>query len=138
VNDYDDIIHLPHHQSTKHPQMSPADRAAQFSPFAALTGYHAAVQEAGRLTDRKVDLTEDEKAALDEKIRLLLDRLGEQPEIAVTYFLPDLKKDGGSYQTVSGQLKKVDFVERILVFAEETAIPMDDVVDIESPLFQAE
>jgi hypothetical protein len=135
VNDYDDIIHLPHHQSTKHPQMSPADRAAQFSPFAALTGYGAAVQEAGRLTDRKVDLTEDEKATLDEKMRLLLDRLGEQPEIAVTYFLPDLKKDGGSYQTVTGRLKKVDFVERMLVFADEAAISMNNVVDIESDMF---
>ena len=99
---YEDIINLPHHVSKTRPQMSMLDRAAQFSPFAALTGYDAAIKETGRLTDEKIEMDEDRKAALDMKQAYLIEMIDEQPEISVTYFLPDTKKSGGSYVTVTG------------------------------------
>ena len=89
---YDDIIHLPHHVSQTRPRMSAADRAAQFSPFAALTGYGAAVTEAGRLTDQRIELTESEKETLNERLLLLREQLAEPPEVTITYFQPDEKK----------------------------------------------
>lgn len=97
MNDrYDDIIHLPHHISKTRPQMSMMDRAAQFSPFAALTGYDAAIKETGRLTDEKIELGEETKAVLDRKQSYLSDMISVQPEITVTYFLPDERKSGGT------------------------------------------
>ena len=107
MQDYEDIIHLPHHVSETHPRMSRLNRAAQFSPFAALTGYGAAIQEAGRLTDRKIQLDEDSQAVLDRKLAILREQLSKHPEVAVTYFQPDGKKDGGAYASFSGQVKKI-------------------------------
>ena len=125
---YDDIIHLPHPTSPRHPRMPMVDRAAQFSPFQALTGYGEAIQETARLTGEKVELTEDEKAVLDEKLRLLTDTGN---EAAFTYFQPDGKKSGGAYITVFGTVKKVDPLEGQLVLADGTAIPIDDIMEIE-------
>ena len=96
---YEDIINLPHHISSKRPQMSMLDRAAQFSPFAALTGYDDAIHETGRLTDEKIDLSEEEKEALDRKQQILMERLCDHPALTVTYFVPDPKKSGGAYVT---------------------------------------
>ena len=133
---YDDIINLPHHVSTTRPQMSMLDRAAQFSPFAALTGYDAAIKETGRLTDEKIELDEDRKAALDMKQANLIEMIDEQPEISITYFLPDTKKSGGAYVTVTGNLKRFDEYERLLILTDGKKIPMDDIADIESDLFR--
>lgn len=125
---YDDIIHLPHPTSARHPRMPMADRAAQFSPFAALVGHGAAIEETARLTDRKIELTEDEKALLDEKLRLLLEAGGEG---VFTYYLPDERKDGGAYVTAEGAVKKIDPLERRVVLKNGTAIPIEDILEIE-------
>ncbi|OUQ23826.1 hypothetical protein B5E80_08670 [Flavonifractor sp. An135] len=136
MNDrYDDIIHLPHHVSKTRPQMSMMDRAAQFSPFAALTGYDAAIKETGRLTDEKIELGEETKAVLDRKQRYLSDMISVQPEITVTYFLPDERKSGGTYLSVTGKLKRIDEYERMMILTDGKKIPLDDIMDIESNLF---
>lgn len=125
---YDDIIHLPHPTSPRHPRMPMVDRAAQFSPFQALTGYGEAIQETARLIGEKVELTEDEKTVLDEKLRLLTNT---GDEAAFTYFQPDGKKSGGTYVTVLGAIKKLDPLEGRLVLADGTAIPIDDILEIQ-------
>lgn len=136
MENYDDIINLPHHVSSTRPQMSMLDRAAQFSPFAALTGYDAAIKETGRLTDEKIELDEDTKAALDMKQAYLIEMIDEQPEITIIYFLPDARKAGGAYVTVTGNLKRFDEYERLLILTNGKKIPMDDIADIESDLFK--
>ena len=133
---YDDIINLPHHVSKTRPQMSMVDRAAQFSPFAALTGYDAAIKETGRLTDEKVNLSEEEKEALDRKQQILMEWLGDHPALTITFFVPDEKKSGGAYMTKSVNLKKIDEIERVMLLTDGTKIPLDDVVEIESELFR--
>lgn len=125
---YDDIINLPHPTSARHPRMPMADRAAQFSPFAALVGHGAAIEETVRLTDRKIELTEDEKAILDEKLRYLLEAGG---EAVFTWFLPDEKKDGGAYVTNLGTIKKIDPLQGIVVLMDGTVIPIEDILEIE-------
>lgn len=104
---YDKIINLPHHVSSTHPHMSMIDRAAQFSPFAALTGYDAAVKETARLTEQKIELDEYEKAALDQRILLLQEHLKELPEVTITHFVPDERKDGGKYFSITEAVKKI-------------------------------
>lgn len=128
---YDDIISLPHHVSAKHPSMPAADRAAQFAPFAALTGFGAAITETGRLTDEKAELDEYEKAALNEKLSVIAERLDEHPTAAITFFQPDEKKSGGAYVTVTGAVKKIDEYKRRVVLTDGKAIPIDDIMDIE-------
>lgn len=132
---YDDIIGLPHHVSATRPRMSMIDRAAQFSPFQALTGYGAAIQETGRLTDRKIELSEDERILLDMKQQILLDNIRECPDVSITYFIPDERKAGGSYVTVTGNVKKIDDYQRLLILTDRAQIPLDEIVDIESELF---
>ena len=132
---YDDIIGLPHHVSATRPRMSMIDRAAQFSPFQALTGYGAAIQETGRLTDRKIELSEDERIVLDMKQQILLDNIRERPDVSITYFIPDERKDGGSYVTVTGNVKKIDDYQRLLILTDRAQSPLDEIVDIESELF---
>ena len=133
---YEDIIHLPHHVSSKRPQMPMIDRAAQFSPFAALTGYDDAISETGRLTDKKIDLSEEEKEVLDRKQQFLLEKLDKRPALTVIYFVSDAKKSGGAYVTKSGNLKKIDAIERWMQLMDGTKIPLDDVADIESELLR--
>lgn len=130
---YDDILRLPHPTSERHPRMPVRDRAAIFSPFAALTGHGAAIAETARLTQRRIELDEDGKTKLDWKQQMLGQIIDQRPEVTVTWFKPDEKKDGGSYVTASGQLKKTDGVERLLVLTDGTRIPLDDILDIESP-----
>lgn len=132
---YEDIIHLPHHVSTTRKPMSMIDRAAQFSPFSAIVGYDAAIRETARLTDEAIELEEDRKAELDRKLRVLTEKLAEHPEITITYFQPDEKKDGGAYVTVSGQLKKIDDFERVITLMDGGKVPVDHVVDVESKIF---
>lgn len=132
---YDDIINLPHPTSTKHPWMPMSDRAAIFSPFAALTGHAAAIQETARLTDQRMELDENTKAMLDLKQQILADRIAERPEISVVWFRPDARKEGGQYVTTVGQLKKVDDIARILQLADGTTIPLDEVLELRSDCF---
>lgn len=128
---YDDIINLPHHVSAKRPQMPNENRAAQFSPFAALTGYDAAIEETARLTDERIVLSEEEIAILSEKLRMVIDRLDERPQIAITYFQPDGTKDGGAYITASGAVKKIDNVESVVIFVSGDRIAIADIIAIE-------
>lgn len=125
---YDDIINLPHPTSARHPRMPLADRAAIFSPFQALVGHGAAIEETARLTDHKIELTEDEKAVLDEKLRLLLETGAPG---TFTWFLPDEKKDGGAYVTNLGTIKKIDPLQGIVVLMDGTVIPIEDILEIE-------
>ena len=132
---YDDMIDLPHPTSNKHPRMSIQDRAAIFSPFAALSGHGAAIAETARLTDQRMELDEDTKAELDQRQAVLLEHIEEQPEITVTWFQPDGRKDGGAYLTVTGRLKKIDEAARTLILLDGTSIPLEDVVGLESEWF---
>lgn len=128
---YEDIIHLPHHVSTVHPRMAISDRAAQFSPFAALTGYGYAIQETARLTDEFSDLDEHVKGALDEALGFVQEHIREQPVVTITYFQPDGQKDGGSYLAVTGAVKKVDTFGRKIILADKTAVPMEYVIGLD-------
>lgn len=131
---YDDIIHLPHHVSSKHPQMPVYDRAAQFAPFAALTGHDAAIQETARLTDERAELDEHEKAQLDERLRMVQETLADQPNVTVTYFQPDGRKSGGTYVTVTGNVKKIDMYDHALIMTDGLRIPLDEIFGIEGEL----
>ena len=124
---YDDMLHLPHPNSTRHPRMPISERAAIFSPFAALTGHAGAIAETARLTDQKMELDEDTKAELDRRQAVLLEHISEQPEITVTWFQPDERKAGGAYLTATGRLKKLDEIQRVLVLVDGTKILLDDV-----------
>ena len=133
---YEDIIDLPHHVSYRHPRMSRIDRAAQFAPFAALTGYGAAVEETARLTEGLTELDETARALLNEKLRMLADFLDSEPQISITYFRPDERKTGGSYVTVSGTIKMVDEYARTVVMTDQTVIPMEHIREIGGELFE--
>ncbi len=130
MGSYDDILHLPHHQSDRRAHMPIRSRAAQFAPFAALTGYEAAVEETARLTQARIELNEDEIAALDAQLRLLLERLAEEPAVSLTFFQPDKKKSGGAYLHRTGAVKKLDFYSRRLIFRSGEEIPLDDIYEL--------
>ncbi len=132
---YDDIIDLTHPTSTKHPRMSIQDRAAIFSPFAALSGHAGAIAETARLTERRMELDDDIKVELDRRQAILLAHIREHPKITVTWFQPDERKDGGAYITVTGKLKKIDPVEQSLTLLDGTRIQLCEVVDLESDFF---
>ncbi|MDY3218516.1 MAG: hypothetical protein SOX80_04170 [Candidatus Fimivivens sp.] len=131
---YDDIIHLPHPTSARHPRMSMTDRAAQFSPFAALTGHGAAIAETSRVTQERIELSEDEKTLLDNKLQILRKLIDEHPMITATWFSPDKKKAGGSYVTATGILKKFSDTERTLILEDGTSIPLMDVTGLDCEL----
>lgn len=133
---YDDIIRLPHHVSADRPQMPAENRAAQFSPFAALTGYDAAIQETARRTDTRMALEEHTLAALDMKLRLLAERVAEHPEVAVTYFRPDGKKEGGAYVVAAGAVKRIDAYQHAIVLQSGERIPIADILEITGGLFE--
>lgn len=132
---YDDIINLPHHVSNKHPHMAPIDRAAQFSPFAALTGHDEAIKETARLTDERMELDENRKELLDARLQLLREHLGEKPTVTFTFFEPDERKSGGAYVTVTGSVKKIEEYENKIVLEEGAAIFIDDIYAVEGELF---
>lgn len=131
---YDDIIHLPHHVSATHPHMPVSERAAQFSPFAALTGHQEALREAARLTEEKIELDENARNILDQKLQLLLAKAPELPTAAITYFQPDLRKAGGSYKTATGIIKSVNPHKRTVVMEDHLEIPADDIVSIDGTI----
>ena len=141
-NPYADILHLPHHQAADRKHMSMYDRAAQFSPFAALTGFDGVIAETGRLTDRKIELSESDKVLLDQKLTLIDEviRAGQHPEITVLYFTPDTRKTGGAYQEHTGSVRQIDPIERTIVFLADNGrsagmiIAIDDIKEIHGEL----
>ena len=132
---YDDLLNLPHHVSVTHPHMSLYDRAAQFAPFKALTGYEDEVEETARLTDARVDLDEDKIEQLDARLRLLEEHLSESPPVSITFFRPDDRKDGGRYETVSEAVRKIDHIQRNILLRSGQSIAIDNVYDINGDLF---
>lgn len=136
---YDDILYLPHPTSRRHPQMPLQDRAAQFAPFAALTGHDEAVKETARLTDSYIELEEGQRERLDRRLLLLLKAMGEnpgqEPVITVTCFKPDEKKDGGAYVPVCGRVKKVDGYRREILLKDGTVLPMGNIIAMEGDVF---
>ena len=136
-NKYDDIIDLPYPQKSTRQRMSMGDRAAQFSPFAALVGYEDAVEETARLTEEKLELAEDMKAIIDAKLGIIVDRLDSHPSVTITYFVPDEKKTGGKYLTVTDNVKSVDELERALILAEKGSVPINDIRNIEGDVFRS-
>lgn len=134
---YDEIMGLPHHVSRTRPQMPMSDRAAQFAPFAALTGYDSAIKETGRLTDEKIELDEEALTTLDMKYQFLMDALDDEPEVTITYFQPDERRAGGKYVSATGTVKKVDDFERRITMRDGAKIPMDNVLSIDGELFSS-
>lgn len=132
---YDDIINLPHHVSKKHPPMSLYARSAQFAPFAALTGYEDAVKETARETGDRIEIDDELKKILDEKIQIIIEQIKNKNELTFTYFLPDSAKDGGTYISVIGIVKKIDTYNQIIILEDKTQIPIDEIIDISGEIF---
>ncbi len=135
TQNYDDIIDLPYPVPSRYPRMSMIDRGAQFSPFAALTGYDAVIQETARLTDSQIQLDEDAIHSLNEKILLLSEILPQQPKVTITYFCRDDRKSGGSYRSLSGKVIKIDAQNRQITLDCGTSIPFENLYDIQSDIF---
>lgn len=127
---YANIIDLPHHVSKVRPQMTMSQRAAQFAPFAALTGHSAAISETARLTDKKIELSESECERLNQKISLLLAHLNEHPYVSITYFIPDPHKEGGQYITHAGVISSWDEYEQRITFDDNTQLKANEIIDI--------
>ena len=132
---YDDIINLPHHVSKNHPQMSLHDRAAQFSPFAALTGHKAAINETARLTDEKQILSEDVIAKLNEQLNLIKENIGTNLIVTITYFVPDDRKSGGAYISNTGVVKKINEYNHTVILTDKTVIPIEQISEMQSDIF---
>lgn len=128
---YEDMLYLPHHVSSKRPSMSMRDRAAQFAPFAALTGHDAVIRETARLTDQSVELTQARREELDAKLRQLAELLEQRPRVTVTHFVPDERKQGGAYVRTCGPVRKIDEVGDVLVFEDGSGIDIQTVTEIE-------
>lgn len=134
--DYSDIIGMEHHRSDKHPHMSNLDRAAQFSPFSALSGYDDCITEAARLTDEKIELDEETRLLLDQKLQLLQSHISSHPQILFTVFLKEALKTGGSYVTISGEVKRIDFVAREILLTDGQVLSLDDIFSMDGTFFQ--
>ena len=134
MNEYDDIINLPHHVSKSHPQMSMMNRAAQFAPFAALTGHSAAIEETARLTDEQQELADEDSDALNQKMAYLRETINEHPTITITYFEPDKKKAGGKYKSIEGQLQNIDDYTQTIILKSGVSIPFASILDIQIQL----
>lgn len=130
MGEYDDIINLPHYEPKNHPRMSMMNRAAQFAPFSAVAGHEAAIRETGRTTDDWMDIADSGNEELNRKMELLLSRLSEHPMVTIEYFLPDQHKTGGSYHTVSGNVRRIDEHERIIELMDRKRIPIDFIKDL--------
>ena len=127
---YEDIINLPHHISKKHPRMSLEARSAQFAPFAALTGYDELIKETARLTNKKIEIDEEQKLVINEKLLLIKEQLHTKPNIIVTYFIPDSKKDGGEYITIREKIIKIDEYNQRLILENKIEIPISQIIEI--------
>ena len=133
MDDYSDIINLSRPVS-KRPRMSLDQRSAQFAPFAALTGYEGQVKETARLTDKKIELNEELKEILDSKIQLIREKIKEQPQIEITYFIPDSKKDGGRYETICNAIQKIDMYVNEIIMLDGTRIDIEEIINIQGDL----
>ena len=130
MNNYEDIIYLNHYISMKHPRMSITNRAAQFAPFAALTGYGDAVKETARITDKRIEIDEGLKNVINEKLKLIEKDISNRPKVTITYFVYDNKKSGGKYKEKTGNVKKIDLIEQTLTMTDKTKIPIREIMDI--------
>ena len=133
---YDDIVNLPYKKSTSRKHMSISDRAAQFAPFAALTGHDDAIKETARITKEKILVDDDKKAELNYKIRIIKENLEGQHEVEITYFVPDEKKLGGEYFSVTGIVKKISSLEKCIVLCDGKIIKMNEITEIKGELFK--
>ena len=138
IDNYEDIINLPHHTSKKHPRMSLEARSAQFAPYAALTGYDEVLIETARLTNERIEVDESIKTIIDSKLQIIKEHIREMPLITFMYFIPDSKKDGGKYVTVTGNVKKIDEYRNILVLENKIEIPIDEIIDINGDIVNNE
>lgn len=135
LNRYEDMIDLQYCGSVTHARMPRIARAAQFAPFAALTGYEAAIKETARLTQDRMELDESRKTALNEKLKLIVEQCAERPEVTITYFVPDERKSGGAYVNITGRIRNVDQYRHIVVMEDKTGIPIEQIYEVESDLF---
>lgn len=136
MNGYEDIIGLPHFVSKNRKHMSNRDRAAQFAPFAALTGYDESINEAARMVDARIELSEEEKQDLDRKFMILEESVKDRPEVVITYFVPDRKKKGGMYLSEKITVRRIDCVERVIITADRKRYRLDDIDDLDGELFR--
>ena len=130
IDNYEDIINLPHHISKKYPRMSLEARSAQFAPYAALTGYDEVLAETARITNARIEIDENLKTIIDSKLQIIREKIKNKPQISVVYFVPDLKKNGGKYVTVNGNVKKIDEYRNVLVLDDNTEIEIEEIIDI--------
>ena len=136
MNSYEDIINMPHHVSSKRPQMSREQRAAQFAPFSALTGYEDAIKETARLTNRKIEVDDGLREILNNKLNIINENISKNYLVTITYFIPDKKKNGGEYINIVGEVRRIDIVNNIIIMKDKTKINMNDVLNIQSDLFK--
>ena len=127
---YDDIINMPHHISKKHPRMSLENRSAQFAPFAALTGYEDEVEETARLTDKRIEITDEIKSTINMRLQIIQEKINTKPKVTIKYFIPDNKKEGGSYKTVTSNVLKIDQYKKLVVLKDNTKIFISDIINI--------
>lgn len=135
MKNYDDIINLPHHVSKNHPQMSRYNRAAQFAPFSALTGYEESINEAGRYVTNKIELDDSNKEEINFKLNILNNLINQRNQVTFIFFSKDKLKDGGCYKTIKGILKKYDEINNLIILEDKTKIYIDDIFSIKSPIF---
>ena len=131
---YDELINLSRPKS-KHPKMTLEQRSAQFAPFAALTGYEGQIKETARLTDKRLELDEEAKSILDTKIQIIKEKIAQQPQIEITYFVPDNKKDGGRYETVNSIIRKIDEYYNKIIMNNGISIDIGEIIDIQGDIF---
>ncbi|MCH5206103.1 MAG: hypothetical protein J1F09_04060 [Oscillospiraceae bacterium] len=130
MSGYDDIINLPHRDPQLRPRMSQHDRAAQFAAFAALTGFDGVIEETARLTDERLELSDDRALQINKALQILIERIREKPFAKITFFVPDERKSGGGYRTLSGNVRRIDEAARRVIFTDGREVPIGDICDI--------
>lgn len=136
-NNYEDIIDMPHHTSSKHPRMTIEARSAQFAPFSALTGYNEAVKETARVTEEKIEIDDGLKIVINNKLQIINNNIKDNPKVSITYFIKDKNKEGGKYITIRGTIKKLDSIKELVILEDKTIIPIKDIINITSSLFSS-
>lgn len=136
-NNYEDIIDIPHHTSSKHPRMTIEARSAQFAPFSALTGYNEAVKETARVTEEKIEIDDGLKIVINNKLQIINNNIKDNPKVSITYFIKDKNKEGGEYITIRGTIKKLDSIKELVILEDKTIIPIKDIINITSSLFSS-
>lgn len=135
-DNYEDIINLPHYEPQRHTRMSTESRAAQFAPFAALTGYDDAVKETARITDNRIEIDERLKIVINNKLQVILNNIKYKPKVTLTYFIYDKKKSGGKYVSVTGDVNKIDKVNNYIILTDKTKIPINEIINITGSIFK--